>query len=81
METVIRNKTVRYLEGNKIIKDSQHGFRNRRSCLANLLNFFYEEFNSYDEPKAADSIYLDVQKAFETVPHRRLMSKVKKLTS
>ena len=77
METVIRNKIVTFLEENKIIKDSQHGFRNRRSCLTNLLDFFYEVFNSYDETKAVDIIYLDFQKAFDTVPHKRLISKVK----
>ena len=77
METVIRSKIVMFLEENKIIKDSHHRFRNRRSCLTNLLDFFYEVFNSYDETKAVDIIYLDFQKAFDTVPHKRLMSKVK----
>uniref|UniRef100_A0A0P4VVU6 Reverse transcriptase domain-containing protein n=1 Tax=Scylla olivacea TaxID=85551 RepID=A0A0P4VVU6_SCYOL len=77
METIIRDKIVKYLEENKIIKDSQHGFRTKRSCLTNLLDFFYEVFNSYDETKAVDIIYLDFQKAFDTVPHKRLISKVK----
>ena len=77
METIIRDKIVKFLEENKIMKDSQHGFRNKRSCLTNLLDFFYEVFNSYDETKAVDVIYLDFQKAFDTVPHKRLISKVK----
>ena len=45
--------------------------------MTNLLDFFYEVFNSYDETKAVDIIYLDFQKAFDTVPHKRLISKVK----
>ena len=77
METILRDKIVKYLEENKILNDSQHGFRNKRSCLTNLLDFFYEVFNSYDETRAVDIIYLDFQKAFDTVPHRRLISKVK----
>ena len=77
METIIRDKIVKFLEANNIMKDSQHGFRNRRSCLTNLLDFFYEVFNSYDETKAVDIIYLDFQKAFDTVPHKRLLSKLK----
>lgn len=77
METLIRDKIVKYLEENKLLNDSQHGFRNKRSCLTNLLDFFYEVFNSYDETKAVDIIYLDFQKAFDTVPHKRLISKVK----
>ena len=74
---MIKNKVFTFLEDNKIIKDSQHGFRKRRSYLTNLPEFFYEVFNSYDETKTVDIIYIDFQKAFNTVPHKRLMSKVK----
>ena len=77
METVIRNKIVTFLEENKIIKDSQRKFRKRHSCLPNLLDFFYGVCNSYDETKAVDIIFFDFQKAFDTVPHKRLISKVK----
>ncbi len=77
METIIRDKIVKYLEENKLLNDSQHGFRNKCSCLTSLLEFFYEAFNSYDETKAVDIIYLDFQRAFDTVLHKRLISKVK----
>ena len=77
MESIIRDKTVEYLEKNAIIKDSQHGFRNKRSCLTNLLDFFNDVFKMYDNSKAVDVIYLDFQKAFDKVPHKRLISKVK----
>ena len=76
METIIRDKIVNYLEENNIIKDSQHGFRHRRSCLTNLLDFFHDVYKAYDESRAVDIIYLDFQKAFDTVPHKRLISKV-----
>ena len=38
-ETLIRDTLVKHLEGNKLINDSQHGFRAGRSCLTNLLTF------------------------------------------
>ena len=41
MESILRDKIVEFLEKNNIIRDSQHGFRNRRSCLTNVLDFFY----------------------------------------
>ena len=76
METILRNKLVNYLEENNLIKSSQHGFRNKRSCLTNLLDFYNDVFNIFDETKAVDVIYLDFQKAFGKVPHKRLLSKV-----
>ena len=58
-------------------ENSQHGFRRRRSCLTNLLEFFHFVFSEHDRDKEVDIIYLDFQKAFDKVPHRRLMKKVR----
>ena len=76
LETVIRDNMVKFLEENLIMKDSQHGFRNKRSCLTNLLDFFHEVFDKYDECRSVDIIYLDFQKAFDKVPHKRLLDKL-----
>ena len=38
MEMVIKEEVVKFLEENKKILDSQHGFRQRRSCLTNPLD-------------------------------------------
>ena len=62
---------------NNIIKDSQHGFKYERSCLTNLLDYFNEVYSLYDNMRAVDIIYLDFQKAFDKVPHKRLLNKVK----
>ena len=76
METIIRDSIVKFLEDNDIMNDSQHGFYNKRSCLTNLLDFFHYVFDVYDESRAVDLVYLDFQKAFDKVPHKRLLSKV-----
>ena len=77
MESIIRDQLVTFLEENNLVKNSQHGFRNKRSCLTNLLDFYNEVYNVYDETKAVDVIYLDFQKAFDKVPHQRLLIKLK----
>ena len=59
METVIRDKVVCYLESNNLIKDTQHGFRNKQSCQTNLLDFFNNVHKMHDESRAVDIIYLD----------------------
>ncbi|KAF2357291.1 Reverse transcriptase domain [Trinorchestia longiramus] len=54
----------------------QHGFREKCSCLINLLDFFGEVNRIYNRTEAADLVYLDFQKAFDKVPHERIMAKV-----
>ena len=52
------------------LNDSQHGFRNKRSCLTSLLDFYAQVIDTYDagNNKAVDLVYLDFQKAFDKVP-------------
>jgi hypothetical protein len=75
-EKIIRDKIVAFLEVNKLISENQHGFRSNRSCLTNLLDFFNDVYANWDVRVPYDIIYLDFQKAFDTVPHNRLISKL-----
>ena len=77
METIIRNIIVKHLKEKGLLNKSQHGFLEKHSCLTNLLDFFYDIFIMYDEEKAVDIIYLDFKKAFDQVPHKRLLAKIK----
>ena len=78
MERLVKGRLITHLEMNNLIIDSQHGFRNKRSCLTSLLDFFAQVIDTYDTDnnKAVDLVYLDLQKAFDKVPHERLMLKV-----
>ena len=77
MESMIKDKAVEYSEKDDIIADSQHGFRNERSCLAKLLDFFNDVLKMFNNIRIVDIIYLDIQKAFDRIPHKRFISKVK----
>ena len=66
-----------FLIKHKLINPSQHGFLKARSCLTNLLCFFEEITKWVDEGSPVDVIYLDFQKAFDKVPHQRLILKLK----
>ena len=78
-ESIIADLIVEHLEKENLLLNSQHGFRHNRSCLSNLLEFFHDIFSIYDNSRAVDIIYLDFQKAFDKVPHKKLMTKVRAL--
>jgi len=72
----LSDKIVEHLEKHELIRESQHGFVKKKSCLSNLL-VFIEEVTSYlDSGYPVDVIYLDFQKAFDKVPHHRLLMKL-----
>jgi len=73
-ESVIRDVLVNHLVFNQEILDSQHR-KKGRSCLTNLLSFL-EQVSSYvDNADNVDVISLDMAKAFDKVPHQRLLKK------
>ena len=67
---------VRHLVQYSLIDDSQHGFIPKRACLTNLLEFLEYVTDAVDNGKPVDVIYLDFQKAFDKVPHVRLLHKL-----
>ena len=77
LESLIREVIVRHLEENNIITNKQHGFRQGRSCLTNLLDYLDDLISAVDEKQCVDVNYLDCEKAFDRVPHRRLIAKVR----
>ena len=77
LETIIRDHMMDFLFKHKLIKPSQHGFLKARSCLTHLLCFFEEITKWVDEGSPVDVIYLDFQKAFDKVPNKRLILKLK----
>ena len=68
---------MRFLESNDLVCKEQHGFRSGRSCLTNLLETFENWTKALDEGYGLDVVYLDYRKAFDSVPHRRLIKTLK----
>ena len=55
----------------------QHGFTKGKSCMTNLIEFLEDVTSRVDKGEAVDVLYLDFQKAFDKVPHKRLVCKLK----
>ena len=73
LESVIKDELIEYLAKHKLLKLSQHGFLKGRSCTTNLTKFMDKATKIIDEGKNADIFYLDFAKAFDKVPHERLL--------
>ena len=74
---VIFSQTMGHLDRYDILVHFQHGFRPNHSCETQLLNTVEDLAHRLDKRKTTDLMILDFSKAFDTVPHRRLLSKMK----
>ena len=75
MESLIRDKIVEHLERHGLIRPSQHGFMSGRSTATNMLVYMETLTKLMAEGHAVDVLYLDFAKAFDNVPHERLLMK------
>ena len=78
LETIVRKHIIAHLADNDILSDKQHGFREGRSCLTNLLETLETWTEILDDRNGIDVAYLDFRKAFDLVSHQHLIYKMSK---
>ena len=76
MEGHIKREITAHLMENGLLRSSQHGFISGRSCTTNLLHFLEILTEAVDTGLAVDVVFLDFSKAFDKVPHSKLMSQL-----
>ena len=67
-----------HLEKNKILANLNHEFRAGYSCETQLLTTMHDLLRNNDKGLQTDMVILDFSKAFDTVPHGKLLHKLKK---
>ena len=77
MESLIKEHVIKHLIDNKLISLKQFGFISGRSTVTQLLHYLDICIENMLRGGVTDAIYLDFAKAFDTVPHRRLIEKLK----
>ena len=65
-----------YVTSLNILNPLQHGFKPNHSCQTQLIDFIDEVQRSMNARQQTDLLFLDLSKVFDTVPHRRLLSKL-----
>ncbi|GAB0204815.1 mitochondrial enolase superfamily member 1 [Grus japonensis] len=74
LEQIILSAITWHVQDKPVIWPSQHGFMKGKSCLTNLISFCEKVICLIDEGKAVDVVYLDFNKAFDTISHSKLAS-------
>nr|VZI29875.1 unnamed protein product [Spirometra erinaceieuropaei] len=73
VEALVKSTVQQLGEENDILQDFQHAFGRERSCLSNLLTCLEIWTRALNEGFGVDVVYINFRKAFDTVPHQRLL--------
>ena len=76
-ESMIRDDIIAHMNANGLISNKQFGFISGRSTILQLLHVVEEWTDILDSGGTIDVCYMHFMKAFDKVPHRRLLEKVK----
>jgi len=77
MESIVRDCMVNFMSVQNAISKEQHGFRNSRSTVTQLLECEIDYFERLVAKRGVDIVFLDFAKAFDTVSHEKLLHKLK----
>ena len=76
MESIIRQSITDHFADNDAFSNKQFGFFKGRSTVMQLLKVMDMWTESLESGGQIDVVYTDLEKAFDKVPHKRLISKM-----
>lgn len=76
LEHIVHSSIMDHFDRHQVLCDEQHGFRAKRSCESQLLITIDDIARNMEEGDQTDIILLDFAKAFDKVPHDRLLHKM-----
>ena len=76
MENVIASYTRQVWDKNDWLYEGQHGFRSGYSCESQVITVCKDIADSLDNGDKIDAVIVDFSKAFDLVPHGRLLTKI-----
>ena len=77
MESIMNESLRSHLQTHNLISGKQHGFSKGKSCLTQLLHCKNSWVNSLDKKQCIDVIFIDFSKAFDSVVHKKLISRLR----
>ena len=76
LEKLMHKRLMDYIERHNILYDKQYGFRKKRSTEMAIIELTTKRSEAIDEGKLTAGIFLDLSKAFDTVDHSIIISKL-----
>lgn len=76
LEHIVHSSIMTHFDEFSILCDNQHGFRKRRSCETQLIVTIDDISRHLSDGAQVDVVLLDFEKAFDKVPHSRLLHKL-----
>ena len=77
LEKILRDALMSHLMNNNLLSVEQHGFVPKKSTCLQLLLYMDRLTEAFENNSSLISVYFDFRKAFDTVPHKRLIHKLK----
>ena len=76
LEKIVHYQTSLYLQYHEILNDNQHGFRRSYSTSSAIHEFLIDIYECIRKKEVMGCLYIDYQKAFDTINHDILFSKL-----
>ncbi len=76
MKRIMKEKITAHFDKSMLFSHHQHGIRRGKSCTTNMMEYVDILSISIEKGIAIDVLYTDFSKAFDTVQHTRLISKL-----
>ena len=76
LERIVFSNVSHFLESHNILTPRQHGFRRGYSCESQLILAIDDWAQAIDQGLQTDIAIFDFSKAFDSVPHHRLLLKI-----
>ena len=77
MEHIVTSHIMRHASRHNLLYKLQHGFRDKRSCETQLIEFQADVLQNMKDGSQTDILIMDFSKAFDKVSHKHLMEKLK----
>ena len=76
MEHILFSDIMQHLNKNPILMGAQHGFRKKHTCDTQIITIIEDMACNLSNSTQIDAVFLDIVKAFDKVPHQRLLLKL-----
>ena len=77
-EKLVHDQLFEFLSANNLLSNTQFAYRKLHSMITSLMNVTDTWYKNIEEERISVSLFLDLRKAFDSINHNKLLSKIGK---